>query len=176
VTELPDCVSTHVTSSGPNESEPAPVHVPVTLIETGGVTGGGAGVGDAGDAPHAASAAQTSTWVTAAAMALIPTEYKSSRRLTPCDDRLRIFSVVCGVLLRPLRCREPSRLVRMTRKDSTEVSGSTSSVSGSYASADSFDVVGGSLSLGRFFDQHDSHSPVAVISHRLWQREFNADP
>jgi len=54
--------------------------------------------------------------------------------------------------------------------------GSTGKVSGSRVSADSFDVVGGSLSLGRFFDQHDSHSPVAVISHRLWQREFNADP
>ena len=104
-----------------------------------------------------------------------------------------IFSVVYGVLLRPLPYREPSRLVRMTaqgfyagvwrqanysgvelplwraRVRSFESlasyaatahalyqKGSTSSVSGSYVSADFFHIVGGSLSLGRFCDQHDS--------------------
>jgi hypothetical protein len=52
----PDCVSTQVTSSGLNESEPVPVHRPVTSIVAG--TGAGAGaagaIGDGGgdDVPH----------------------------------------------------------------------------------------------------------------------------
>src|SRR5438552_11393258 len=58
---VPDCVRTHVTSSGLNESDPVPVHVP--LSTTGAGTGGG-GTGATGPGavasaddidPHAAS-------------------------------------------------------------------------------------------------------------------------
>lgn len=41
---LPDCVSTHVNVSGPNPSDPLPVHVPVRFSEDvagGGGEGGG---------------------------------------------------------------------------------------------------------------------------------------
>src|ERR1700741_4541646 len=75
---LPDCVITHVISSGLNESDPMPVHVPSTTTAPGvdgggggagcGVTGAGtAGLGavviagaiDPHAATHAAHAAQT---------------------------------------------------------------------------------------------------------------------
>src|SRR6185295_5714023 len=40
-TALPDCESTHVTSSGLNESDPVPLHVPLTLmVSAPGAVGG----------------------------------------------------------------------------------------------------------------------------------------
>jgi macrolide transport system ATP-binding/permease protein len=51
---------------------------------------------------------------------------------------------------------------------------------GSLVSGNYFDVLGVRAALGRFFapdeDRTPGTHPVAVISHRLWQRRFAADP
>ena len=52
------------------------------------------------------------------------------------------------------------------------------SMRGALTSANYFDVLGVRAALGRTFDARDAdtHAPVAVIAHRVWLREFNADP
>ena len=50
---------------------------------------------------------------------------------------------------------------------------------GAQVSPDSFAMLGVRPSLGRPFEQHDElggADPVVILSHRLWQRRFGADP
>ena len=60
------------------------------------------------------------------------------------------------------------------------VDGSPEVVLGQLASANYFDVMGVSPSLGRTFRPEEDRLPegdaVAVVSHRLWTRRFGADP
>ena len=52
-------------------------------------------------------------------------------------------------------------------------------VSGVYASADLFSILGVAPQTGRDFiadDDRPGASPVALLSHRLWQRRFGGDP
>ena len=70
-TVVPDCESTHLISSALNESDPVPVHVPLTS------TGVGVGVVGAEDGDlHAESDAAANRPTTAAAIALTWREYR----------------------------------------------------------------------------------------------------
>jgi putative ABC transport system permease protein len=51
---------------------------------------------------------------------------------------------------------------------------STSRLTGGFVSSNFFDVLRVQAKLGRTFTEHDSETPVAVISHRLWQERFGA--
>src|ERR1043166_9171123 len=57
--------------------------------------------------------------------------------------------------------------------------GQSERVEGTLVSGNYFDVLGGKAELGRTFlpdeDKTPGASPVAVISHNLWQRRFNSD-
>ena len=53
--------------------------------------------------------------------------------------------------------------------------GQSERVEGSLVSGNYFDVLGVKAELGRTFLPDDDKSPVAVISHNLWQRRFNSD-
>src|SRR5262245_12419480 len=80
----PDCVSTHVTSSGLNESDPVPVQRPLTLTAVGvGVGSGAAGAtGDAGgdEVPQDDSSAPRHATAARAAIDLIGSaEYRPLR-------------------------------------------------------------------------------------------------
>src|SRR5678816_3884859 len=57
--------------------------------------------------------------------------------------------------------------------------GESERVEGTFVSGNYFDVLGVKAELGRTFlpdeDKTSGASPVAVISHNLWQRRFNSD-
>lgn len=55
--------------------------------------------------------------------------------------------------------------------------GQSERVEGTFVSGNYFDVLGVNAELGRTFlpDEDKTPSPVAVISHNLWQRRFNSD-
>src|ERR1700733_12115999 len=116
-----------------------------------------------------------------------------------------IFSVVNGVLLRPLPYPEPDRVMTLRSNQSVPEledlrtqSQSFESMGGvSYQAADDssgaepvqievglvafdfFKVLGGRASLGRVLAAEDDRfggERVLVLSHALWQRRFGADP
>jgi putative ABC transport system permease protein len=53
--------------------------------------------------------------------------------------------------------------------------GQSERVEGTLVSGNYFDVLGVKAELGRTFLPDDDKTPVAVISHNLWQRRFNSD-
>src|SRR5215510_14251040 len=53
--------------------------------------------------------------------------------------------------------------------------GQSERVEGTLVSSNYFDVLGVKAELGRTFLPDEDKSPVAVISHNLWQRRFNSD-
>src|SRR5882762_4741850 len=88
---VPDCVTTHVISSGLNESDPMPVHVPLATtgaeVDGGGTTGAGAGAAGLGAVvsagamePHAASHAASAP-VNAMLLVLICRRRSEERRV-----------------------------------------------------------------------------------------------
>ena len=123
-----------------------------------------------------------------------------------------LFSIVNGVLLRPLPYPEPDRLVRvvglyegkrvvMSPANFLDVRSGTSTLEGLAAydntaltltgrgepqrleatqvSANFFDVLGASPSLGRGFQDGENdpaRAKVAVVSHGLWKQRFGGDP
>ena len=128
-----------------------------------------------------------------------------------------IFSIVDGLLLRPLPIQDPERLAQLvtgppseqrswthpiwqeierhaadfdgafawTRFDAEfdlSTGGESRFVSGVWASAAAFDVLGLKPALGRLFQAPDdlrgggSDGPVAVISHAFWQAHFAGAP
>ena len=116
-----------------------------------------------------------------------------------------IFSVVNGVLLRPLPYPEPERLLTLrsnqsvpeledlqTQSQSFESMGGVSFQAADYSggaepvqievglvASDFFKVLGGHASLGRVLSAEDDRfggERVLVLSHALWQRQFGGDP
>jgi putative ABC transport system permease protein len=116
-----------------------------------------------------------------------------------------IFSVVNGVLLRPLPYPEPERLVTLrsnqsvpeledlqTQSQSFESMGGVSFQAADYSggaepiqievglvASDFFKVLGGRAALGRTLTADDDRfggERVPVLSHALWQRQFGGDP
>jgi predicted permease len=55
-------------------------------------------------------------------------------------------------------------------------SGEPERVWGQAATSNYFDVAQLGMTLGRGFTSDEEHLPVIVLSHRLWQRRFTADP
>ena len=116
-----------------------------------------------------------------------------------------IFSVVDGVLLRPLPFASPERLVAITdlgyrgellqlREHSRTLdveaigvgqefnltgSGEPVRLEGAAVSAGAFNLLGLTAAVGRTFladEEGPGASPAVIISHGLWQRRFAADP
>ncbi len=116
-----------------------------------------------------------------------------------------IFSVVNGVLLRPLPYPEPERVVTLRSNQSVpelddlqgqsrsfESLGGVSYQAADYSgggepiqielgmvAGDFFRVLGGRAALGRTLTAEDARfggAPVLVLSHGLWQRQFGGDP
>jgi predicted permease len=116
-----------------------------------------------------------------------------------------IFSLVNGVLLRPLPYRQPDRLVSATDsypegtvvamqaslksmdtagyRDSTEFNltgrGEAVRLSGAAVSANVFSILGARAEVGRIFaasEGQPGEDNVAILSHALWQKEFGSDP
>ncbi|MDP9003525.1 MAG: ABC transporter permease [Verrucomicrobiota bacterium] len=116
-----------------------------------------------------------------------------------------IFSVVNGVLLRPLPFPEPERLVTLqsnqsvpelediqAQSQSFESTGGVSTQAADYSGAaepvqielglvagDYFRVLGARAALGRTLTAADNRfggARVLVLSHELWQRQFGGDP
>jgi putative ABC transport system permease protein len=111
-----------------------------------------------------------------------------------------IFSVVHGVLLRPLPYREPDRLVWTggSLPDLEDVSGRTRVFAGLAMTASNvyaadvggpgavqlrgdvvtpgfFDVLGVQPALGRTFTREEETSRVVVIADRLWRQSYGAE-
>jgi predicted permease len=106
-----------------------------------------------------------------------------------------VFSLVHASLLAPLPYAHADRLhvVRVSLPDYADLRGSTAAFedSGVYASnlymMDDEQILGGVVSpgffrtlgvapiLGRTIEERDGAAPVAVLSHRLWQRRFGRD-
>jgi predicted permease len=116
-----------------------------------------------------------------------------------------IFSLVNGVLLRPLPFASPDRLVAATNyypkgpfalmrdrsrtmefaanSDATELNLTSIDtpvrLSGSSVSANWFSVLGSTAELGRTFrdgEDQPGKDTVVILSHSLWQHRFGADP
>jgi putative ABC transport system permease protein len=126
-----------------------------------------------------------------------------------------VFSVVDGVLLRPLAFRDPGRLAVIWETNARQASfenvvspgnyvdwrdsvrtfeglaavsltfnatmgepGPPEEVPTQFVSANVFPLLGAQAERGRTFSAAEDipQSTVAVISHRLWQRRFGADP
>jgi predicted permease len=115
-----------------------------------------------------------------------------------------IFGVINSVLLRPMPVAEPDRLIMVRRgeraglsyplyrgvqartrvlsglvaafpmESDLDVDGQSDFVVAEVATANYADVLGVSLSLGRWFA--DDREPVAVISYAVWERRFNLSP
>ena len=116
-----------------------------------------------------------------------------------------IFSVINGVLLRPLPYKDPGNLITFRRNESTldlaDVVSQTKTLSSlggivvvplAYTGAGEpvqiqvgevtggfFETFGVQPQLGRFITYADDQNGapfVAVLSHEMWTRQFNADP
>ncbi len=116
-----------------------------------------------------------------------------------------IFSLVNGVLLRPLPYWQPDRLVSITdgypqgavaampsRLKTMDVAGyldgaefnltgrgEPSRLYGTSVSADFFSVLGSKPETGRVFatgEDHPGQDSVVILSYALWQQEFGSDP
>ena len=116
-----------------------------------------------------------------------------------------IFSLVNGILLRPLPYAQPERLVRITDfypegavvamraslrtmdiaacRESTELNltgrGQPVRLHGSEVSAELFSVLGAKAKIGRIFERGEDQpgrDNVVILSHALWQSEFGRNP
>jgi len=116
-----------------------------------------------------------------------------------------IFSLVNGVLLRPLPFAEPGRLAGMTvyypkgplvvmreQSRTMNIAGNTDStefnltgvdapvrLTGTSVSANWFSVLGVHTAMGRIFyegEDQPGKDAVVILSHSLWQRQFGGDP
>ena len=116
-----------------------------------------------------------------------------------------IFSVVNGILLRPLPYPDPERLMTLrsnqsvpeledlqSQAQSFESVGGVSSMAADYSggpepiqielglvASDFFRVLGARAQIGRMLSAEDDRfggEQVLVLSHALWQRQFGADP
>jgi predicted permease len=116
-----------------------------------------------------------------------------------------VYSVVRGVLLRPLPYPESNELVSLTRAGAASLpniadlegrlesmermggmfvpstvtltgSGDATQLSRSWVTPGFFDMLGIQPALGRWLGPQDDDTDRAVLSHRLWQTRFAADP
>jgi putative ABC transport system permease protein len=116
-----------------------------------------------------------------------------------------IFSLVNGIVLRPLPYAEPQRLVSITDSypegalvamraslktvdvagymDSTELNltgrGNPTRLYGAAVSAEFFSILGAKPEIGRVFQPREDqpgNDNFVILSHALWQSEFWADP
>lgn len=115
-----------------------------------------------------------------------------------------IVGVVHAVLLRPLPCHEPEKLITIDSLLAGEYlvlrermpslremalyraaggfnlsdGGAAERLTGAHMSANLFSTLGVAASLGRTFraDEELPHARAVVISHALWRQRFAADP
>src|SRR5882762_9054902 len=85
-----------------------------------------------------------------------------------------IFSLVEGILLRPLPFSNSAQLVRLGDRLSQDLGPAVAARS----TAGVFTTLAVQPLLGRYFTQEeeDSHQPVAVLSYALWLERFHRDP
>jgi putative ABC transport system permease protein len=95
-----------------------------------------------------------------------------------------IFSVVDGVLLRPLPFPEPDRVVRLNfilngALDAGSPPELNELLVGAQVNANWFSILRIKPELGRAFvegDDREGAAKVAMLSDKIWRRQFNADP